>query len=246
MDYVFKILCFPGKADIAAKPQGLKTKSKDQENVKGNMSGIASQLESFQLDLTSHQRVTSGKPAEFARNRTNSLSSSDSSDPWEKRVVYETMECNHIEKSLIDEAKTAPANDVSMAKRVQDTCSVNDCNHVDKLSTGVDKPSTGASSSPSPMISDNTLPVHKNRTQFVKPDLLVPWHLKVKTRGAESPSPSKQVTCSGDSEQSVVYHRYYHVFKEGELEKLCLSVGSTRIVQSYYDQGNWCVVFQKL
>ncbi|XP_072040234.1 tRNA (carboxymethyluridine(34)-5-O)-methyltransferase ALKBH8-like [Amphiura filiformis] len=91
---------------------------------------------------------------------------------------------------------------------------------------------------------DNTLPIHKNRTQFVQPDLLVPWHLKIKKDTSQG-SPSKDLTAQNEAAQSVVYHRYYHVFKEGELEKLCLCVGDTEVVSSYYDQGNWCVVFKK-
>ncbi|XP_040169099.1 alkylated DNA repair protein alkB homolog 8 [Anopheles arabiensis] len=77
---------------------------------------------------------------------------------------------------------------------------------------------------------DCTLPVHTNRTQFQHQDLLVPWKLR-----------------SNESTEKATFLRYYHVFEEHELEKLCLASGGDSIVllESYYDQGNWCVVLQK-
>ncbi|XP_053668332.1 alkylated DNA repair protein alkB homolog 8 [Anopheles marshallii] len=79
-------------------------------------------------------------------------------------------------------------------------------------------------------VNDCTLPVHTNRTQFQHQDLLVPWKLR-----------------TNDSMEKTTFLRYYHVFEEHELEKLCLASGEARIqlIESYYDQGNWCVVLQK-
>ena len=74
------------------------------------------------------------------------------------------------------------------------------------------------------------LPVHKNRTQFKDKDVLVPWKLKQK----EIPH-----------EQQKVFLRYYHVFEDGELEKLCLQNPRVEIVKSFYDQGNHCVILKK-
>ncbi|KFB50078.1 AGAP011900-PA-like protein [Anopheles sinensis] len=81
-------------------------------------------------------------------------------------------------------------------------------------------------------INDCTLPVHTNRTPFQHKDLLVPWKL----RCDENPS-----------EKKTTFLRYYHVFEEHELDKLCLGDNENRleIVESYYDQGNWCVLFEK-
>lgn len=70
-----------------------------------------------------------------------------------------------------------------------------------------------------------SLPVHSNRTQFKHQDLLVPWK------------------CKSDQRE---YLRYYHVFTEGEIEDLISRVDSVRVVQRYFDQGNWCVKFEKL
>lgn len=72
---------------------------------------------------------------------------------------------------------------------------------------------------------------HVNRTQFQQQDLLVPWQLKK----------SKKSPQNGNT-----FHRFYHVFTEGELETLCSDVGNCRILNSYYDQGNWAVVLEKI
>lgn len=43
---------------------------------------------------------------------------------------------------------------------------------------------------------------------------------------------------SAESDNSRLYRRYYHIFREGELEGLCGSIKDGDIVNSYYDQGN--------
>ncbi|KFQ29801.1 PREDICTED: alkylated DNA repair protein alkB homolog 8, partial [Merops nubicus] len=97
-------------------------------------------------------------------------------------------------------------------------------------------------------VADSRLPVHTNRTSFHSQDLLVPWHLKSGTKKKGEgvgtvlfPDGSKE-----SKELSPIFHRYYHVFCEGELEALCRSLDCVRVQKSYYDQGNWCVVLEKL
>ena len=48
--------------------------------------------------------------------------------------------------------------------------------------------------------------------------------------------------------QSTVYHRYYHVFREGELEALILKYFKDKLAieSKYYDHANWVVVCRKL
>ncbi|KAM4702091.1 tRNA (carboxymethyluridine(34)-5-O)-methyltransferase ALKBH8 [Discoglossus pictus] len=89
-----------------------------------------------------------------------------------------------------------------------------------------------------------TLPIHTNRTAFDSQDLLVPWHLKItsQTKVTETSSP---LVCKEQHAPGSVYHRYYHVFCEGELEALCGNLHNITILQSYHDQGNWCVILQK-
>ena len=71
------------------------------------------------------------------------------------------------------------------------------------------------------------LPIHDYGAQFSHNDTLVPW-------------------ISGPS-ATEVHHRYYHVFDDNELVTLVkeLEDESCTILDSYYDQGNWCVQLQK-
>ena len=52
---------------------------------------------------------------------------------------------------------------------------------------------------------------------------------------------------SGSSGGSMTHHRYYHVFREGELDFLINKyVENLHIVNSYYDHANWCIVAEKV
>ncbi|NXJ42712.1 ALKB8 protein, partial [Ciconia maguari] len=97
-------------------------------------------------------------------------------------------------------------------------------------------------------VTDSRLPVHTNRTSFHSQDLLVPWHLKggTKKKGESVDTVSFPAGSKEWQELSPVFHRYYHVFCEGELEAACRSLDCVRVQKSYYDQGNWCVVLEKL
>ena len=48
-----------------------------------------------------------------------------------------------------------------------------------------------------------------------------------------------------DKKNSTVYHRYYHVFKKGELEELLKRFENISIVESYFDHANWCCILRK-
>lgn len=82
------------------------------------------------------------------------------------------------------------------------------------------------------------LPIHKNRTPFIEQDVLVPFHTKSSEKTLSS-------TSKGDEEKNNQQLRYYHVFKEGELDGLFREISDISIEQSYYDRGNWCVVAAK-
>lgn len=67
------------------------------------------------------------------------------------------------------------------------------------------------------------LPIHRNRTEFTHSDMLVPWKKR-----------------SGDN-----FFRYYHLFEEKELSELCSEIPLVSIKNTYYDQGNWCIILEK-
>lgn len=76
------------------------------------------------------------------------------------------------------------------------------------------------------------LPVHSNRTTFQQQDVLVPWKIK-------TPQEDK-------NKEKETYLRYYHVFEEGELDALLRELKEVEIIESYYDQGNHCCIFEKI
>ncbi|KAM6448124.1 tRNA (carboxymethyluridine(34)-5-O)-methyltransferase ALKBH8 isoform 3-T3 [Liasis olivaceus] len=104
----------------------------------------------------------------------------------------------------------------------------------------------GKSSSPN-QVAPASLPVHTNRTSFDSQDVLVPWHLKDGTKDKTRQDKLCQPLdgCANAPEPNPVFHRYYHVFCEGELERLCKQLDCVKVQESYYDQGNWCVVLEK-
>jgi hypothetical protein len=44
---------------------------------------------------------------------------------------------------------------------------------------------------------------------------------------------------------TIVFDRYYHLFREGELEQLAAQVPGTSIADAFYDKSNWCIVMQR-
>lgn len=94
----------------------------------------------------------------------------------------------------------------------------------------------------------HTLPIHTNRTEFEHTDILVPWKLKnpAKQSNANGTSSSSSPQQQQPQPHSQTFLRFYHVFDEGELERMCQQFSTAiSIEKSYYDQGNWCVIFQK-
>lgn len=74
-----------------------------------------------------------------------------------------------------------------------------------------------------------SLPVHLNRTQFKYKDVLVPWKMKN--------------VQSNDNKH--IFLRYYHVFDENELVNICSKISNIKILNNYYDEGNWCTVIRR-
>ncbi|XP_067631080.1 alkylated DNA repair protein alkB homolog 8 [Eurosta solidaginis] len=85
------------------------------------------------------------------------------------------------------------------------------------------------------------LAVHTNRTNFMQQDVLVPWKLKVTSAAFKDNNNELQYIATSPN----TYLRYYHVFESGELEAIIRNVPNVELLQSYYDQGNHCVILGK-
>jgi tRNA (uracil-5-)-methyltransferase TRM9 len=79
------------------------------------------------------------------------------------------------------------------------------------------------------------------RKGFTEQDNLIPWHLQKAFK--KEPQGHGQVV---KEKNCVVYKRFYHMFVEGESERLIELAGGCRLEKSYYDQENWCVIAVKL
>lgn len=64
---------------------------------------------------------------------------------------------------------------------------------------------------------------------------------RVGTSSESGTSPGREPECIVP-----VYHRYYHLFQQGELEQLCAQIPGVRVQSSYHDQGNWCLILEKI
>ncbi|XP_022604197.1 alkylated DNA repair protein alkB homolog 8 [Seriola dumerili] len=68
---------------------------------------------------------------------------------------------------------------------------------------------------------------------------------KPKSSGDTIKKSSSILKSESESGPVPVFHRYYHVFQQGELEQLCVQVAGVKVQSSYHDQGNWCAVLEK-
>ena len=94
--------------------------------------------------------------------------------------------------------------------------------------------------------------------KFAAQDVFVPWHLhdtyeeekKQDERKEAHPEDSNFIeTAIQDKEKkATVYHRYYHVFVENELEQLIQEhfEGKLAIEDRFYDHANWAVQLRKI
>lgn len=48
-----------------------------------------------------------------------------------------------------------------------------------------------------------------------------------------------------EAKGAVVLQRYYHLFEQYELDGLVQEIPGLKVVDSFYDRSNWCVIFQK-
>lgn len=79
-------------------------------------------------------------------------------------------------------------------------------------------------------------------------EFFVPWHLpyhRAEVSGASANAVASGLARKDDKKGAVVYDRYYHVFSEGELEKLVSGVDNAVVVDRFYDKSNWCIILEK-
>ncbi|KAL5213044.1 hypothetical protein ABZP36_023891 [Zizania latifolia] len=88
-----------------------------------------------------------------------------------------------------------------------------------------------------------------NEHQKTQQEYFVPWHLpfhRAEISGASAAALDNGFAKKDDKKGTVVYSRYYHVFVEGELQRLVAGINNAAVVDQFYDKSNWCIVLEKL
>ena len=62
---------------------------------------------------------------------------------------------------------------------------------------------------------------------------------------AVSPDGPCEHVVEDDAKGQLIFQRYCHVYKQGELEQLCEAVSGCRIIETGWDKGNWTVLLLK-
>ena len=108
-----------------------------------------------------------------------------------------------------------------------------------------------------------------SRLTFTEQDVLVPWKMQQRffeekekgvpsasgrgsVAGADAVLPDDLLSPEGpcqhvteDAQGALVFQRYCHVYRDGELEDLCSSVPGARVEEAGWDRGNWFVLVRK-
>ncbi|CAN6996152.1 unnamed protein product [Brassica rapa subsp. trilocularis] len=98
--------------------------------------------------------------------------------------------------------------------------------------------------------SDVSVKEEKDKSEMShQQEYFVPWHLpyhRAEVSGASASALASGLAKKDDKKGAVVYNRYYHVFSEGELERLASGVGNAMVVDRFYDKSNWCIAEREL
>eukprot|EP00850_Spirogloea_muscicola_P015520 SM000119S25663 [mRNA] locus=s119:306434:309879:+ [translate_table: standard] len=80
-------------------------------------------------------------------------------------------------------------------------------------------------------------------------EYFVPWHLpyhRVEVGGRSADAVASSLGRRDDKKGAIVYDRYYHVFVQGELERLAATIPDAILLESFFDKSNWCIVLEKV
>ncbi|XP_073144002.1 tRNA (carboxymethyluridine(34)-5-O)-methyltransferase isoform X2 [Henckelia pumila] len=95
---------------------------------------------------------------------------------------------------------------------------------------------------------DDALASRNEKSRACQQEYFVPWHLpyhRAEVSGASANAIANGWARKDDKKGAVVYDRYYHVFGEGELERLVSGVDGAVVVDKFYDKSNWCIILEK-
>lgn len=181
---------------------------------------------------------TSGSQASLLRPEI-SLESSDCGDVSERTG---SSDCSHADSRRDTSSAGKTASTASLASDRASDCS-KDATYADRRIARCDGRSSSEETAPQRRGCMNKLVRQRASTQE-------PPETLTKTESCEtslSGSTSQESLMSDSGGGAITFHRYYHVFREGELDQLIERyVENLHIISSYYDHANWCVVAEKV
>lgn len=181
---------------------------------------------------------TSGSQASLLRPEI-SLESSDCGDVSERTG---SSDCSHADSRRDTSSAGKTASTASLASDRASDCS-KDATYADRRIARCDGRSSSEETAPQRRGCMNKLVRQRASTQE-------PPETLTKTESCEtslSGSTSQESLMSDSGGGAITFHRYYHVFREGELDQLIERyVENLHIISSYYDHANWCVIAEKV
>eukprot|EP01138_Halocafeteria_seosinensis_P014978 gb/GECG01015290.1/.p1 GENE.gb/GECG01015290.1/~~gb/GECG01015290.1/.p1 ORF type:complete len:688 (+),score=93.39 gb/GECG01015290.1/:1-2064(+) len=85
-----------------------------------------------------------------------------------------------------------------------------------------------------------------SRRQFVEQDVMVPWNLDRKLVSVSAEEISRSHAVVDEERDKIVFQRYCHVYRQGEIEGLIEELDCQLIIErSWWEKGNWCIVATK-
>lgn len=181
---------------------------------------------------------TSGSQASLLRPEI-SLESSDCGDVSERTG---SSDCSRADSRRDTSSAGKTASTASLASDKASDCS-KDATYADRRIARCDGRSSSEETAPQRRGCMNKLVRQRASTQE-------PPETLTKTESCEtslSGSTSQESLMSDSGGGAITFHRYYHVFREGELDQLIERyVENLHIISSYYDHANWCVIAEKV
>ena len=104
----------------------------------------------------------------------------------------------------------------------------------------------------SPEIKETNSVIHNYGKEFEKKDLFVAWNYNPKTSASKQTknendsAANDDKTANEEKDRPKQFLRFYHVFENSELESLFKHIPNAKVVESFYEQGNWCAIFEKI
>ncbi len=205
------------------------TSSNEDTNSSRRLAAQTEESDSFELDKSRHGSADikcDGSHASLLRPG-ESIESSDAGDISDRTgSVSDFSRQNTESRSVITQSSASLASWSDCSK---------DIRFADRRTARCDGRSSSEETNPRAMLTRQAAATQEPEAKMQSTDTSL------------SRSTSQDSLTSGSGSGSIMFHRYYHVFREGELDSLIEEfVENLHIISSYYDHTNWCIIAEKV